>query len=349
MKKYEAVSTAIMADIESGKYPAGAALPTEESLTAIYAVSRQTVRHALSCLAERGIIARRQGSGSTVLPKRQIPATGKIAVVATYISDYIFPGQLRAVEEVLSENGYAAVLSATRNRVCTERSILAELLKDPVDGVLIEGTKSAVPNPNFDLYARLMEMGIPVVFFNGYYPALSGTYYVCADNAAGGAELVRHLVSRGHTRICGFFKSDDIQGHQRYSGFISELFRSGLIIPDENVFWYTTETKETLFSDPGEVLARIGENTAAVCYNDEIAFRLVECLLSAGKRVPQDVAVVSFDDSSLSRISRVPITSLSYGENNIGRIAAQKLVDILNGKKVGSEVVPWALVQRESS
>ena len=160
---------------------------------------------------------------------------------------------------------------------------------------------------------------------------------------------MRHLIDRGHKKIAGYFKSDDIQGHQRYSGFISELFRSGLIIPDENVFWYTTETKEKLFDDPEEVIKFIGDNTAVVCYNDEVAFGLVKCLLSNGRRVPEDVAVVSFDNSNLSRISQVPITSLSYEDRNIGRIAAQKLVDILNGREVSSEVLPWTFIQKESS
>ena len=160
---------------------------------------------------------------------------------------------------------------------------------------------------------------------------------------------MRHFIERGHTKIAGYFKSDDIQGHQRYSGFISELFRNGLIIPDENVFWYTTETKETIFDKPEDVPKQLGDNTAVVCYNDEIAFSLVKCLLAADRRIPEDIAVVSFDNSSLSRISPVPITSLSYEGRNIGRIAAQKLVDILNGKEVCSEVVQWSLVQRESS
>ena len=59
--------------------------------------------------------------------------------------------------------------------------------------------------------------------------------------------------------------------------------------------------------------------------------------------------MVSFDNTNLSRISRVPITSLSYEDRNIGRIAAQKLVDILNGKEVRSEVVPWTFIKKESS
>ena len=71
MKKYETVASAITADIESGKYPSGSVLPTEEKLTAMYAVSRQTVRRALSALVESGLISKRQGSGSVVRPKRR--------------------------------------------------------------------------------------------------------------------------------------------------------------------------------------------------------------------------------------------------------------------------------------
>ena len=162
MTKYETVAQAIKTDIENGVYTEGQAIPTEELLTAQYDVSRQTIRKALALLVEDDLIIKRQGSGSVVRPKRLNPRTGKIAVVATYISDYIFPSQLRAVDEVLSENKYTAVLSATRNRVCNERVILEEILKNPVDGILIEGTKSAMPNPNFDLYEKLIGMGIPV-------------------------------------------------------------------------------------------------------------------------------------------------------------------------------------------
>jgi GntR family transcriptional regulator of arabinose operon len=85
-----------------------------------------------------------------------------------------------------------------------------------------------------------------------------------------------------------------------------------------------------------------------VCYNDEAAFRLVQFLLDSGKRIPEDVAVVSFDNSSLSEVSPVKITSLSYEDRNIGRISAAKLIKLINGKTVESEAVPWTLVEKES-
>ncbi|MGN1089664.1 MAG: GntR family transcriptional regulator [Huintestinicola sp.] len=349
MKKFETVANALREEIMTGVYPEGTALPTEEQLTELYGVSRQTVRRALSELVERELIVKRQGSGSLVRRRSNVTKSGIIAVIATYIDDYIFPSQLRAVEEVLSENKYSAVLSATRNRVCTERAILEDLLNKSVDGILIEGTKTAMPNPNFDLYEKLMNRNIPIVFFNSYYPELSGTVSVCADNRGGGYTLAEHLIDSGHTRIAGCFKSDDIQGHQRYSGFISALFEHNMIIPDEKVIWYTTETKNSIFDDKQKVLEAVGDATAVVCYNDEIAFNLIKNLVAAGRRVPEDVAVVSFDNSNLSEIAPVTITSLSYEKRNIGGIAARKLIDLINGKKAASETVPWTFIKKNSS
>lgn len=97
------------------------------------------------------------------------------------------------------------------------------------------------------------------------------------------------------------------------------------------------------------VLSSIGDATAVVCYNDEIAYMLIKFLTAHGKRVPEDIAVVSFDNSNLSEMSAIKITSLSYGDMNIGTIAAKKLVDILKGQKVSSERIPWTLEEKESS
>ncbi len=349
MPKYLYVADAIRDEILAGQYAEGQVLPTEEELAGQFSVSRQTVRQALSILVEDNLIIKRQGSGSMVKRRSQQPRSNNIAVIATYISDYIFPSQLRAVEGVLAANKYTAVLAATGNRVYNERAILQDMLAKPVDGFLIEGTKTALPNPNLDLYEELLRRNVPVVFFNGYYPALDGTVSVCADNCGGGYELVQHLLKKGHKKIAGIFKSDDIQGHQRYSGYISALRDADCLVSDERIIWYTTETLEHLFRDRDEILSRLGDATAVVCYNDEAAFGLVQLLLDAGVRIPQDIAVVSFDNSNLSDVSPVKITSLSYEDRNIGQISAEKLIKLINGESVSSEAVPWTLIEKESS
>jgi GntR family transcriptional regulator of arabinose operon len=348
MPKYMDVAAVMKDEITGGTYAEGQILPTEEELSGRFGCSRQTVRQALSLLVDDDLIVKRQGSGSMVKRRQQLERTNNIAVIATYISDYIFPSQLRAVESVLAANKYTAILAATGNRVCNERTILKDMLSKPVDGFLIEGTKTAMPNPNLDLYEELMRRSIPVVFFNGYYPNLSGTVAVSADNFGGGYELVTYLMKKGHRRIAGIFKSDDIQGHQRYSGYISALRDADCLVSDEKIFWYTTESLDYIFRDSDEILSRLGDATAVVCYNDEAAYRLVQFLLKSGRRVPEDVAVVSFDNSSLSDVSPVRITSLSYEDRNIGRISAAKLIKLINGKTVESEAVPWTLVEKES-
>lgn len=349
MKKYEYVANALCEEIKTGYYRSGMLLPTEERLTIMYGVSRQTVRKALSILEEKGIIEKKQGSGSSVKIRNPAADSGKISVIVTYIDDYIFPSQLRGVEEVLSKNNFSAILSATRNKICNERRILEDILKDPVAGILVEGTKTALPNPNIDLYEKLSEMNIPIVFLNSRYPELKGPLYVCADNRRGGYELVTYLISKGHKSIASIFKADDIQGHERYSGYISAMFDNKLFVSDSKTIWFTTETKDRLFDKSENILSAIGDATAVVCYNDEIAFMLIKYLTACGKRVPEDVVVVSFDNSSLSEMSPVKITSLSYDDMNIGTIAARKLVDILNGRKTSSEIIPWRLAEKESS
>ena len=88
--------------------------------------------------------------------------------------------------------------------------------------------------------------------------------------------------------------------------------------------------------------------TAIVCYNDEIASRLVGLLLKQGVRIPDEVAVVSFDNSPYSELSVLPITSLSHGEYNVGRMAAELLIRLLHGETCSSSLAPWTLVSRKS-
>lgn len=347
MPKYQIIVNAIRNEIERGLYTNGKTLPTEEQLAVQFGVSRQTVRQALSVLVQENLIIKQQGSGSRVKPHHAEPVrSNNIAVITTYISDYIFPSILREAESVLSNNKYTAILAATKNRVDNERSILTEMLSKPIDGFLVEGTKTAMPNPNLDLYRQLMSRHIPIVFFNGYYSDLEGTTAVYADNYGGGYELVKYLLGKGHKRIAGIFKSDDIQGHQRYSGYISALRDTGVLIPDDLVFWYTTESRDQIVS--ASLVGTLGDATAVVCYNDEVAIRLIQFLVACGKSVPGDVAVVSFDNSSLSYMSPVKITSLSYGNRNIGRVAAEKLISLINGGEAKTETLSWILVEKES-
>lgn len=352
--KYRQVADALRGDILDGLYQKRMLLPTEQLLCQQFNVSRQTVRQALSLLAAEGLIERRQGSGSHILP-RQDPQTlprRTVAVVTTYISNYIFPSILREIETVLSANNSAPTLYATQNQVSNERRILQALLEEkPPDGILVEGTKTGLPNPNLDLYRKLINKGVPMVFMHGIYPELSDCISVMDDNYGGSRQLVEYLYQKGHRSISGIFKNDDIQGLQRYAGYTDALRDLGLPLEDQRVFWYNTESKALLLSDDSfwnQASDVLHNCTAIVCYNDEIASRLVGLLLKQGVRIPDEVAVVSFDNSPYSELSVLPITSLSHGEYNVGRMAAELLIRLLHGETCSSSLAPWTLVSRKS-
>ena len=350
--KYQVLAQTLRDGILAGTYQK--TLPTEQTLCGQFGGSRQTVRQALSVLETEGLIERRQGSGSFIRAQREPSAQPhrSIAVVTTYISDYIFPSILREIEAVCAENNSAPLLFATQNQVATERRILQTLLSmEHLDGILIEGTKTGLPNPNVTLCRQLMEKGIPMIFMHGNYEQLPGTLSVLDDNAAGGRMLVEYLVRNGHRGIGGIFKYDDLQGRQRFEGYLEGLREFDIPPEDANVLWYSTDMKDRFLKD-GYTEARLesmlSSCSAVICYNDEIAVRVVASLARMGRRVPEDFSVVSFDNSHYSDISTPRITSLSHGQHNVGRMAAETLFRLLRGEPCVSRLAPWTLVEKES-
>jgi len=323
-------------------------LPSENELVASEKLSRQTVRQALALLEREGRISRRRGSGSIVTGNSvRRERTNNIAVVTTYISEYIFPDILRGIEQVLSQNGYTPFISATCNRVDNEREILKTLLTKPIDGIIIEGTKTALPNPNIDLYRSIEQARIPMVFINGYYPDFKPPVYVVADDRAGGAAAVRHLLGKNRRRIAGIFKSDDIQGHRRYAGYAEALRVAKLPVNDDHILWYTTETRKKLIE--ANLLETLNGCDAVVCYNDEIAMQVLDILKNSKIKVPEQIAIVSFDGSMFSDITSPKLTSLLLEKEEVGRLAAVKLVNLLRGIGERPFVMPWHMKEKEST
>lgn len=352
--KYIQLASALRTEIREGVYKATNRLPTEMQLATQYNVSRQTVRQALALLSQEGLIEKRQGSGSHILDASVQITNNNIVVITSYINDYIFPALLQNVQSVLDKSSYSTLVYSTQNQLYREREILHSILQHPVRGMLVEGVKTALPNPNLDLYQRMQKLGIPMVFLHGSYPSLDAVC-VSDDNESGGYQAVQFLIHKGHTRIGGIFKGDDIQGHLRYYGFLSALRDRNLPFPDEQILWYSTEDRQALLEQHqndwlNRFLQKAGrEYTALVCYNDEIAHPIIQLLLNQGLRVPEDVAVISFDNSYYSEMGPVQITSLSHNTGKIGRLAAQSLLDLIHGKPTKSQAVDWHLEEKQST
>lgn len=352
--KYLSLLNELHSDIRMGVYRDTGRLPTEMQLAKMYGVSRQTVRRALGILVEEGLIERRQGSGSRLLDAPAVWAGNNVAVIATFMDDYIFPSLLHHVQSVLEQHNFSTLVYATQNKLNREREILQNLIENPVRGVLVEGVKSALPNPNLDLYRQLERMGIPVVFFHASYPELDAVC-ITDDNEGGAYQAAEYLIQKGHTRIGGIFKSDEQQGMQRCLGLFTAMRDHGLPYPEENILWYTTEQRAEMMDEGrspciSHYLRNEGKDcTAIICHNDEIAHGLMQTLESMGLRAPEDVAVCSFDNTYYSDMGNTPVTSLAHESGSVGRLSAEALVELIQGREAQSQKVEWKLIVKRST
>ena len=216
MSKYKLLADELRRKITDKIYQAGNKLPSELELQEQFQVSRQTVRNALELLERQGLVRSRQGSGTYVVDREaeEQKKSRRIAVVTTYVDNYIFPRIIQGIEGVLAKEGFQVQIAFTGNRIWKEEVILLDLLEQDLRGLIIETTKSALPNPNLPLYRRLREKGIPVLFINSRYPELDCPV-VCLQDEQAGRLAAECLLANGHKKIGGFFKRDDGQGVRR--------------------------------------------------------------------------------------------------------------------------------------
>lgn len=354
MSKYEELADKLTEMIAQNLENGIRKLPTEAELSSQYKVSRQTVRSALSLLHEKGIISSRQGSGSYATGLSENTGRNIIPILIASRQEYIYPNLLSDIRGLLSEQGYQLQVYDTGNSTSREREYLLAILDNPPRGIIVEGCRSALPNPNLDLYGKLKDAGCFLLFLHNYYAGLPDITCIKDDNYYGGYLLAEHLVSLGHTRIAGIFKMDDLQGPERYFGVASCLRDLGITFEDSHTGWFTSldvtalEARQDTRFLTAFLQEQLQDCTAVICYNDEIAYWLIKELSYAGRHVPQEISVVCFDNSYLSDLSKIRITTLTHKPHEIGTCVAECMIRKLKGIPVVSQEIPWQLVRKQS-
>lgn len=328
--KYQILKDIIIQDIQKGILKQGDKLPSEIELQKDHNVSRHTVRVALEQLENEGVIEKEHGIGSFVkLMNKDRNKT--IGVITTYMSDYIFPEIIRGIERELTEQGYSMLLVNTNNNSITERKALQMMLDNNVEGIIIEPTKSAYYNPNIDMYLNIRKKGIHLISINAKMEDLDLPFIGINDVEAAYVNT-SYLIENNHLEIGAIFKSDDKQGKERLKGFVTALSEHGLPYRNENIVMYATEDRDQrLLSEVSDLIDR-KEVTGIVCYNDIIALEVLNICTAKGIRIPQDVSIVSFDNSILSMLTSTKITSISHPQTILGSDAAKEIIKMVEDK-----------------
>lgn len=307
----------------------GELLPSESKVADDFNFSRDTVRRALDQLEKNGVVNRQRGKGTFYKDPKNIVKEKRIAVITTYLSNYIFPNIISGIEEVVSSKHYTLNLANTDNDPNKERKHLRKVIDNEIDGLIIEPTKSAVDSHNMDLYRELKEKNIPFVMLNAYYRELDPSYAIVNDYK-GGYKATQYLLQLGHKNIAGIFKEDDLQGVYRLKGFKKALSDYGIDPEAADVGTYITSQNSSYpYHCMDKMLSHKNKPSAVVCYNDEIAVDVVKAILDNNLKVPDDISVVSYDDSILATATNIKLTSVRHPKEELGRHAARLLFNML--------------------
>lgn len=164
-----------------------------------------------------------------------------------------------------------------------------------------------------------------------------------------GKKAVEYLIKNGHQNIGGVFKSDDGQGHLRYKGFLSGMLEAGIKVKDANVVWLDTEDFLDLDQWSDYLFHRLEGCTGVVCYNDEVAYVLSGLCEKRGIVIPDQLSIVSVDNSDLATLASVKLTSFPHPMEALGRKAAENMISMIENPYFdGNYLFDSDIIERDS-
>jgi DNA-binding LacI/PurR family transcriptional regulator len=299
----------------------------------------QAVREAIDALnyvpnrAARSLASRRTQLIALVIPE----STAKV------FSDPFFASIVQGIAMYLAETDYMLnMLVATEAK---QENTRRYLMGGNVDGALIVSHHSGDHS-----YAHL-ERSLPVVFAGR--PLLpnvaGGSYFVGVDDAAGERGVIEHLIERGRTAIGAIAGPQDMPpGLDRFSGWKQAVIEAG--VGDGSLVEVGDFTMEGGAAAMNALLDRGVAIDAVAAANDQMAIGALNAIRERGLRIPDDIAVVGFDDNYLGVTSIPTLTTVHQPSIELGTTMAEVLVNLIDGVPVEqATILPTHLVIRESS
>jgi LacI family transcriptional regulator len=279
-------------------------------------VADETRQRVLSSMRKLGYVYNR--AAASLRTQRSYT----IGLIVTDITNPFFAQMTVGSEAHLDQASYGVLLSNTAERLGKQDRLLRMMHEYGVDGVLLCPAMGTSP----ETVERLHRWRLPLVLVARYLPEID-VDYVGADNVSGAQMAVEHLVALGHRRIA--FVGGPRQSsarRDRLRGYQSALVRHGLSV-DDTLSVPSPVTRDGGHRAISELLEHPDPPTAALCYNDVVAFGVMLRLQAAHKAPGTDLAVIGFDDIDEAALWRPALTTVSISPRQVGIEAAQLLLD----------------------
>ncbi|MGW7611804.1 LacI family DNA-binding transcriptional regulator [Streptomyces sp. NPDC054766] len=279
--------------------------------------------------AARNLVTRRTDTLAVVVSD---PPQGVVS------DDPLFSAVVRAVSRELETAGKRLVLMLAESDQSRTR-VVQYIAGGHVDGVLLVALHGTDPLP-----AALARQGLPVVSFNR--TSAQNVPYVALDNADGAALAVRHLLERGRRRIATITGPLELyEARERLDGYRQTLRDTGR----RSIAALGDFTRVSGYEAMRQLLEDDPDLDAVFAANDLMAIGALRALHKAGRRVPEDVAVVGFDDIEAASYSIPALTSVRSPMADQATAAVHLLLSLIDGGPTSPVIMPNELVVREST
>ncbi|MFF1691550.1 MULTISPECIES: GntR family transcriptional regulator [unclassified Streptomyces] len=336
--KYRKLADDLRRRIQNGHWLPGAKLPTEAELAAGTGMSVNTVRRAYEELATEHLVVRRQGAGTFVSDRPTPPARAHRVVGLLIPEDKLyFAPIVQGVEAAASASDSRVIVRTTGYGPAGEREAargIKSLLADGVDGLLLTLPGPDIHRPAIQLARELGELPVPTVYLERRLAsagAADRTEHVYTDHAGGTYDAIRHLHALGHRRIALVCRSGATPTRGVIDGYTQaaadlEIYAPDPIIWDSSYGLFEQHTQQRQFTARATMQAICdAEASAVLCFGDPESIMLLAAAQRAHLRVPEDLALVSYDDRLVTEAD-VPLTAVVPEKYRMGRIAVDMLL-----------------------
>ena len=269
-----------------------------------------------------------------------------VGIMVPSISDNYMANAVYYLEESLHEKGYECILSCSGYLAEQKESHLQMLLSKKTDALILVGSTYAGSEDvthNTD-YINLASKEVPVFLINGFITG-ENIYCTATDDEKATYEATRSLIDNGRKKILFMTDSRSYSAKQKKKGFLRALKESD-IQPDERLDLYISNDVEVVKSKIEEY-DKLGFD-AVVATDDAMAIGVLKYMTEIGRKLPDDISIVGYNNSSLCICTTPELTSIDNKVEMVCKSTVDRLIDVLNGEKNVShkEIFDCELIKR---
>jgi len=249
-------------------------------------------------------------------------SSATVGLVLTDIMNPTLTMTARDIEQRLAERGYSMMLAASGNDVGREKAVIETMRSHQVDGLLV------YPAHHLEIghVRKLRATGYPVVLLGG--ERAKGVDIVAIDDRRGAFTAVSHLVKLGHRRIALFDPGAPIGNREKFEGYSLALRAAGIEADSRLVFDPRGNDSASGHRTMGRAMERRPAFTALFTSTDDMAIGALAWCRENGVRVPDDLAIVGYDDTAAAAFAHAPLTTIKYDTHKVGERAIERLFGI---------------------